>query len=122
MKPRDAEQLGMSSHSGTVLGILALAIPLTLFIALRWLHEPKIAFRQVSIVSESPDEPAATLARMAREESALIRRAHVEIIALTLLALTVLYLLFNQISAPKWTKYFAITSAVASVAACWSQW
>jgi hypothetical protein len=122
MKPKDTEQLAMPSHSGTVLGILALAIPLTLFIAMRWLHEPKIAFRQVSILWQSPDEPAATLARMAREESALIRRAHLEIIALTLFALTLLYFLFNQTSVPKWTKYLAIASAVASFAACWSQW
>jgi hypothetical protein len=101
MKPNDAEQLARSSHSRAAIGILALAIPLTLFIALRWLHEPKFPFRQVSIVSQSPDEPAVTLARMAREESALIRRAHVEIIALTLFALTLLYFLLNQTGVPQ---------------------
>ena len=93
MKAKGTEDLALSSHS-RVVGILALVIPLTLFLALRWLHEPKFAFRPVSIVSQSPDEPAATLARMARDEAALIRRAHMEIIALTLLALALLSFLF----------------------------
>jgi hypothetical protein len=80
MEAKCTEHFALSSHS-RVVGILALVIPLTLFVALSWLHEPKIAFREVSIVSQSPDEPAATLARMARDEAALIGRAHTEISA-----------------------------------------
>jgi hypothetical protein len=106
---------------GKVVGVLALVIPAMLFVALKWLHEPKFAFHEVSILSNSPDEPAATLARMARDDAALIRRAHTEIIALTLLALVLLFFLLTM-RAPKWTKYVVVTSAVASVAACWLQW
>jgi hypothetical protein len=104
-----------------VVGILALAIPLTLFIALRWLRGPKL-FRNVSIVSQSPDEPAATFARMARDDAALIRRAHGEIIVLTLLALILLSFLFSRSGIPKWTKYLLVSAAAASLAACWLQW
>ena len=45
--------LGTMKAEVRVVGILALVIPLTLFVALMWLHEPKIAFRGVSIVSQS---------------------------------------------------------------------
>jgi hypothetical protein len=120
MTAKGTDNLAPSGHS-RVVGILALVIPLTLFVALRWLHEPKIAFREVSILSQSPDEPAATLARMARDEAGLIRRAHTEIIALTLLALALLSFLF-MLRVSKWTKCMVITSAVASIAACWVQW
>ena len=104
-----------------VVGTLALVIPLTLFVALMWLHEPKIAFREVSIVSQGPDEPATTLARTARDEAALIGRTHKKITALTLLALVLLSFLF-MLHVPRWTKYMVITSAVASAVACWLQW
>ena len=122
MEPKDPEQYARSSHSGTVVGILALAIPLTLFIALRWLHEPKALFRPVSIVSQSPDEPAATLARMAREDAALMRRAHSEMIVLTLVALILLSFLFTRSGIPKWTKYLLSSAAAASLAACLLHW
>jgi hypothetical protein len=121
MKPKDAEQFWRSSHSGTMVGILAVAIPLALFIALRWVHVPKL-FRQVSIVSQSPDEPWATLARMAREDAALIRRAHSEMIALTLVALILLSFLFSRSGIPKWTKYLLSSAAAASLAVCLLQW
>jgi hypothetical protein len=116
-----SEDLALSSHSAKIVGLLALVIPLSLFIALRWLHEPKFEFRALSIASNSPDEPAATLARIARDDAALIERAHTQIIALTLLALALLSFLLT-VRVPKWTKYMVITSAVASVAACWLQW
>jgi hypothetical protein len=121
MKPKDAEQLARPSHSGRVVGILALAIPLTLFTALSWLHVPKL-FREVSIASQSPDEPWATLARMAREDAALIRRAHSEMIALTLVALILLSFLFSRSGIPKWTKYILVSAAAASLATCLLQW
>jgi hypothetical protein len=116
-----SEDFALSSHSAKVVGLLALVIPLSLFVALKWLHEPKFAFHQVSIVSNSPDEPAATLARVVRDDAALIRRAHTEIIALTLLALVLVSFLL-VLRVPKWTKYVVIASALASIAACWLQW
>jgi hypothetical protein len=114
-------ELGPVQPRGKIVSLLALAIPLILFVALKWLHEPKFPFHQVSILSQSPDEPAATLARMASDDAALIHRAHTEIIALTLFALALLSLLLTM-RAPKWTKYVVMASAVASVAACWLQW
>ena len=104
-----------------MVGILAVAIPLALFIALRWVHVPKL-FSQVSIVSQSPDEPWATLARMAREDAALIRRAHSEMIALTLVALILLSFLFSRSGIPKWTKYLLSSAAATSLAVCLLQW
>ena len=101
---------------------MAAVIPLYLFVVLRWLRQPEFKFRQVSIVSQSPEEPAATLARMAREELALSPHAHIEMIAVTLFALALLYFLFRQTGVQKWTKYSVITSAVVSGVVCWSLW
>jgi hypothetical protein len=111
----------LSKRSEGVFGILGILIPVGLFIALKGLHEPK-GFHFVSISSDSPEEPHATLAELARAESALIHRAHIEIIALTLLAFILLCFLFSRSGIPKWTKYLMITAAAASLAASWLQW
>jgi hypothetical protein len=118
----DAGNPRLTKGSGGVFGILGIVIPVSLFLALKRLHEPKIPFHFVSIISESPEEPHATLAELARAESALIRRAHIEIIALTLFALILLFFLFSRSGIPKWTKYLLITAAAASLTACWLQW
>jgi len=116
-----AENPTPSKGSGMVVAILGIVIPLTLFIALSWLHVPKL-FRNVSISSQSPDEPGATLARMAREDAALMRRAHSEMIVLTLVALILLSFLFTRSGIPKWTKYLLSSAAAASLAACLLHW
>ncbi len=118
----DAGNPTVSKHSGRMFGVLGVVIPASLFVALKQLHEPKFPFRFVSIGSQSSEEPGATLARLARADSALIRRAHIEIIALTLFALILLSFLFNRSGIPKWTRYLLVTAAAASVAACWLQW
>jgi len=116
-----SEVWALSRYSTKIVGLLALVIPLSLFVALRWLHEPKYAFHQISIVSNSPDEPAATLARIDRDDAALIKRAHTQIIALTLLAVAVLSFLLT-LRVPAWAKYMVVASAAASAAACLLQW
>jgi hypothetical protein len=114
--------LSLTSRSGKALAILATAIPAGLFIALRQLHEPKHSFQFVSIISERPEEPAATLAEMARTQAELIRRAHIEMVALTLLVLALSYFLFTRTRVLKQMKYLLAASAAASLAACWLQW
>jgi hypothetical protein len=118
----DARNPTVSKRSGRVFGLLGILIPACLFVALKQLHEPKFRFRFVSIASQSPEEPGATLAKISQADSALIRRAHIEIIVLTLFALILLSCLFNQSGIPKWTKFLLVTTAAASVAACWLQW
>jgi hypothetical protein len=117
----DTENATRPKRSGSVVAILGIVIPVSLFIALQGLHVPKL-FRNVSISSQSPDEPWATLARMAREDAALIRRAHSEMIALTLVALILLSFLFSRSGIPKWTKYLLSSAAAACLAACLLQW
>ena len=117
----ESGNLSLTSRSRWTLAILA-GIPAGLFIALKQLHEPKHSFQFVSIVSQSPEEPAATMAEMARTQATLIRRAHIEMIALTLLVLALLYFLFSRNLVPKQMKYLLVASAAASLAACWLQW
>jgi hypothetical protein len=59
---------------------------------------------------------------MAREDAALINRAHSEIITLTLVALILLSFLFSRSGIPKWTKYLLVSAAAASLAACLLEW
>jgi hypothetical protein len=105
---------------------LSIAVPVSLFVALKWLHGPKNVFQQVSIECQSDcnEKLAEKLAELRSAQSELIRHAHKEMIALTLLALILLFLcfLFTRTGASKWTKYLLITSVVVSLAACWLQW
>jgi hypothetical protein len=118
----DSENPTRPKRSGSVVAILGIVIAVSLFIALKALHEPNPPFQQVSIIAESDEEFKARLAELSREESAVIFRAHTELVALTLFALIVLYFLFNRSGIPKWTKYLLIAAAAASVVACWLQW
>lgn len=103
---------------------LAIAVPVSLFVALTWLRGQKNVFQSVSIGCQLPEDCDRQLAELGRAQFELIRHAHDEMIALTLLALTLLLLcfLFTRTRVPKWTKYLLITSVVASLAACWLQW
>jgi hypothetical protein len=107
-----------TNPSGRVLTIVAAVIPAALFIALRQLHEPKILFQEVLIMSQDPHEPWATVAEMARAQAELIRRAHIEMVVVTVLGLALLFFLFNR----NRTKYLLIASAGASLAACLLNW
>lgn len=122
MKPEGTKDFRRSRRWVRVARILAAVIPLYLFVVLRWLREPESKFRQVSIGSQSPDEAAATLARIAREQPALSPLAHMEMLAVTLFALSLLYFFFKQTGVQKWTKYSVIASAVVSGVLCWSLW
>jgi hypothetical protein len=59
---------------------------------------------------------------MAREDAALMRRAHSEMIVLTLVALMLLSFLFTRNGIPEWTKYLLSSAAAASLAACLLHW
>jgi hypothetical protein len=112
------------SRLGWIFGLLGIAVPAILSLALKWLRGPKNVFQQVSILCASPEDCDRQLAELTRAQSELIRHAHIEMIALTLLALTLLLLcfLFTRTVVPKWTKYLLKTAVVASVAACWLRW
>ena len=105
-------------------GFLAIAVPVSLFAALKWLRGPKNVFQSVSIVCQIPGDCDRQLAELRRAQSELIRHAHNGMLALTLLALTLLLLcfLFTRTGVPTWTKYLLITSVAASLAACWLLW
>ena len=109
-------------------GLLGIAVPVSLFVALKWLRGPRNIFHQVSILCGTSEDCDTKLAELKRAQSdaqsEVIRRAHTEMIALTVLALTLLLLcfLFTRTGVPKWTKYLLIASVVASIAACWLQW
>jgi hypothetical protein len=105
-------------------GFLGIAVPISLFVGLKWLRGPRNVFQSVSIGCQIPEDCDRQLAELGRAQSELIRHAHDEMIALTVLALTLLLLclLFTRAGVPKRTKYLLITSVVASLAACWLQW
>jgi hypothetical protein len=105
-------------------GFLSIAAPVSLFVALKWLRGPKNVFQSVSIVCQIPEDCDRQLAELRGAQSELIRHAHNEMIALTLLALALLLLcfLFTRTGVPKWTKYLLIAYVAASLAACWLQW
>jgi hypothetical protein len=105
-------------------GFLGIAVPVSLFAALKWLHGPKNVFQSVSIVCQIPEDCDRQLAVLRSAQSELIRHAHNEMLALTLLAITLLLLcfLFTRTGVPKWTKYLPITYVAASLAACGLQW
>jgi hypothetical protein len=103
---------------------LGIAVPVSLFVALKWLRVPNNVFLQVSILCQFPEDCDKRLAELRRAQYEPIRHAHNEMLALTLLALTLLLLcfLFTRTGVSKWTKNLLITSMVASLAACWLQW
>jgi hypothetical protein len=105
-------------------GFLGIAVPVSLFVALKWLRGPKNVFLNVSIVCQLSEDCDRQLAELQRAQSELLGHAHNEMIALTLFALTILLLwfLFTRTGVAKWTKYLLITYVVASLAACWLQW
>jgi len=108
--------------SGGVVAILGIVIPVSLFLALKLLREPRIFINYSISVQGGQEEFEARLAELRREESAVILRAHTELIALTLLALILLYFLFSRSGTPKWTRYLLIAAAAASITASWLQW
>jgi hypothetical protein len=116
-----AENRTRPKLSATVVAVLGIVITASLFIALKLLHEPRV-FLNVSIIAQSQEEFEARLAELGREQSAVIFRAHSEMIALTLLALILLSFLFSRSGIPKWTKYLLSSAAAASLAVCLLQW
>ena len=118
----------MTHSSDTVLGkisgLLSLTVPVGLFVALKWLRGAKKLFQSVSIECGIPEDCDRQLAELERIQSELIRHAHTEMIALTLLALALLLLWFRytRTRVPKWTKYLLIASGAASLAACGLRW
>lgn len=100
------------------LEVVAFAVPAAAFLILKQLHEPKNLFQAVSIVSQDPGEPWATLAELARTQAAVIQRAHIEMVALTALGIALLYFLFHR----NRTRYVLMASAAATLAACWFSW
>lgn len=118
----DAESSMRPKLSGGVVAILGIVIPVSLFLALKLLREPRIFINYSISVQGGQEEFEARLAELRREESAVILRAHTELIALTLLALILLYFLFSRSGTPKWTRYLLIAAAAASITASWLQW
>jgi hypothetical protein len=113
------------NRSRRISGFLGIAVPVSLFAALKWLRGPKNVFQFISIACQIPEDCDKQLAaQVGRAHSELIRHTHNEMIALTLLAFTLLLLclLFTRTGVLKWTKYLLITSMAASLASCWLQW
>jgi hypothetical protein len=104
--------------------ILVIAVPVSLFVALKWLRGPTNFLNVTGVACQIQEDCDRQLAELRRAQSEPIGHAHNEMIALTLLALTLLFLcfLFTRTGVPKWTKYLLLTSVVASLAACWLQW
>jgi hypothetical protein len=105
--------------------ILAIAVPISLFVALKWLRGPTNVFLNVSgVACQIQEDCDRQLAVLQRSQSGLIRHTHNEMVALTLFAVALLFLCLLSIRShiPKWTKYLVITSVIASLAACWRQW
>jgi hypothetical protein len=105
-------------------GLLGIAVPACLFVALKRLRGPKIFLNLSGVACQIQEDCDRQLAELMRAQSELIRRPHIEMIALTLLAVALLFLCLLSIRThvPKWTKYLLMTSVVASLAACWLQW
>ena len=103
---------------------MGIAVPVSLFMALKWLRGTENVFLQVSIGCGIDEDCERQLAELRRAQSDRILHAHNEMIGLTLLALILLLLcfLFTRTGAPKWAKYLLVMSVVASLAACWLQW
>ena len=112
------------SRLRAISGLLGIAVPVSLFVAFLWLRGPKNVFQFVSIGCQIPEDCDKQMAELRRAQSELTRHSHNEMIALTLLGLTLLLLcfLFTRAVVPKWTKYLLMASVVASLAACWMQW
>jgi hypothetical protein len=106
-------------------GLLGIAVPVCLLVALKWLRRPTNAFLNVTgVACQIQEDCDRQLAGLQHAQSELIRHTHNEMIALTLLAVALLFLclLFTRTRVQKWTEYRLITSVVASLAACWLQW
>ena len=109
-------------HMKVLGSVAAIAIPVGVFLALRQLSGPLHVFQFVSIQFQTPEQEAAQFEELYRARSELNLRIHIAMIALTLCALSLLWVLFTRSGIKRWRKYLLTMAGAASVAACWLQW
>jgi hypothetical protein len=115
---------------GSIVAIGVIVITVALFLALRLCrHQADSVFMASSISipsSGSSSEDNARADAIAEKELAAVRsnakkEAHREMVALTVSALVLLFLL-KRPGIPDWSKYVLTTAAAAGIAACIALW
>ncbi len=107
----------MARRFEVLLASFSLVLGATTVLLQRLLHPSIPRFQSISIMAANDEQFRAIHDEQTRQfhahNEALIRGAHIQVTALTLLALVMLYLLYKRRWSYDWAEYVILASAIA---------